>query len=217
MSVHAVGDHELALSILSDLAPSLRDRGQFGLLTQALSMLQWDAVMLEQWPTAEQSALEGDRLARDTGQRIWGVGITCGLSVVAAIRGEPERADELASAAEAVILPHGLADMHSVLISARGIAALRASRPEDAFAVLQRAFDANDPGVHYRERFGALKPFIEAALASGHAGKARATLDSLLAVVGAQTAPALPERVTSARFTLEHGAPDRQCYQPAAV
>jgi hypothetical protein len=174
-------------------------------------MLQWDAVVLEQWTTAEQSALEGDRLARDTSQRVWGAGITCGLSVVAAIRGEPERADQLASAAEAVILPHGLADMHSVLISARGIAALCAGRPEDAFAILQRAFDANDPGFHYRERFGALKPFIQAALASGHAGGARATVDSLLAVVGAQTAPALRERVMSARLALEHGTPHRHC------
>ena len=208
MSVHAVGDHQRAVPILSALARTLRGRGQFGLLTQVLSMLQWNAVMLEQWKLTERSALEGDRLARDSGQRIWGAGILCGLSVVAAIHAEAERADQLASEAEAIIVPHRLADMHSVLITARGIAALRAGRPEDAFAVLQRAFDPHDPGFHYREQFGALKPFAETATASGHTVEARATVDSLLAVAGPETSPALREAVTSARLTLERATPN---------
>jgi tetratricopeptide (TPR) repeat protein len=205
IAAHAVNEHELSLAILSELVPLLRRNGSFGLLAQALSMAQWDAAMVGDWATAEATASEGDRLARDTGQRIWGAGITCGLSAAAAVRGDAERADELATAAERVIVPHGLADMHSVLLAARGIAAVAAGRHDDAFAVLWRAFDPEDRAYHYRERFGALGYLAEAALESGTGDDARVVVDELAEVATAASAPGLRASVAFAQALLTRG------------
>jgi hypothetical protein len=88
MAAHAVADHALAFRLLANLAPTLRRHGRLGLLTQTLSMLQWDAVMLSDWEAAEATATEGARLAEETGQPVWGAGLTCGLSAAAAVRGD---------------------------------------------------------------------------------------------------------------------------------
>jgi ATP/maltotriose-dependent transcriptional regulator MalT len=180
----------------------LREHGRFGLLTQVLSMLQWDAAMLGDWALAEEAAGEGERLAEETGQRVWGAGITCGLSAVAAMHGDEERADVLAATAEREILRHGLSDMHSVLIAARGIAAVAAGRPDDAFAVLSRAFDPTDLAYHYRERFGAVGYFAEAAVECGRADEARKIIDGLAALTADGAAPALRAAVAEAAGAL---------------
>jgi hypothetical protein len=200
MAAHAVGAHELAFAQLRELAPTLREHGRFGLLAQVLSMLQWDAAMLGAWDVTQEIAAEGDRLARDTGQPVWGAGLTCGLSAAAAMRGEHDVADALAYAAQDTILPHGLADMHSVLLAARGIAAVSAGRHEDAFAILARAFDPADPAHHYREQYGALRPFAQAAAACGRDEEARVVMDRV--AVGPGAAPELRRAVASASALL---------------
>ncbi|HEY6887710.1 MAG TPA: hypothetical protein VI300_08025, partial [Solirubrobacter sp.] len=199
MAAHAVADHALAFRLLAELAPALRRDGRFGLLTQTLSMIQWDAAMLGDWEAAEATAREGDRLAEETGQPVWGAGLTCGLSAVAAIRGDYARAERLANKAEAVIVPQGLADMHSVLVTARGIAAVAAGRYEDAFAVLARLFDARDPAHHYREQFGGLGYYAEAAAACGRQQAARGVIERLSADAGRGSAQALRDALAFAR------------------
>jgi len=198
MGAHAAGDLALSLSILTDLAPELRQHGRFGLLTQVLSVMQWDAALVGDWDLAEAAATEGDRLAVDTGQRIWGAGITCGLSAAAAVRGDPHRAADLARQAESVIVPNRLADMHSVLLAARGIAAVTDGRYDDAFAVLRRAFDPTDPAFHYREQTGALTYFAQAAAGCGQVEEARTVIEAVAAIAEAGAAPALNARIERA-------------------
>ncbi|HTX09134.1 MAG TPA: AAA family ATPase [Solirubrobacteraceae bacterium] len=195
MAAHAAGDHAQSLSILADLAPELRGHGRFGLLTQVLSMMQWDAALVGDWDVAEATATEGNRLALDTGQRIWGAGITCGLSAAAAVRGDCDHATDLARQAESVIVTHGLADMHSVLLTARGIAAVADGRYDDAFAVLCRAFDPADPAFHYREQTGALTYFAEAAAGCRRVEEARVVIEGLAALAEAGAAPALTAEI----------------------
>jgi hypothetical protein len=203
MAAHAVGDHALAREILSELAPALRAAGRYGLLTQVLSMLQWDAAMLGDWETCEATATEGAQLAQDTGQPVWGAGLTCGLAAAAAVAGEPARAEHLATQAEAVIVPHGLADMHSVLLTVRGITALRAGHPEDALAILDRLFDPSDPAWHYRERLGGLPFYIEAALGCNHPDRARELLSALTHELTSGTpAPAVTAALAAAAARL---------------
>ncbi|WP_037499522.1 ATP-binding protein, partial [Solirubrobacter soli] len=191
MAAHAVADHALAFGLLADLAPVLRRHGRYGLLTQTLSMIQWDAAMLGDWEAVEATAAEGDRLAEETGQPVWGAGLTCGLSAAAAIRGDFARAERLAARAEAVIVPHGLADMHAVLLTARGIAAVTEGRHEDALAVLGRLFDPADPAHHYREQFGGVSFYAEAAAACGREDEARDLIARLRADAGPGAARAL--------------------------
>ena len=206
LASHAVGDHAGALSTLAGVADTLRAHGRLGLLAQVQSMAQWDAVMLGEWALAEAAATEGDRLARETAQPVWGAGITCGLAVVAAIRGDEERAEELLAEAESVIVPHALSDMHSVLLTARGIAALRAGRDAQAFALLAQVFDPRAPAFHYREQFGAVTYLAEAAVACGREDEARAVIDGLVTLAAASTAPALRANLASARATLAPAA-----------
>lgn len=164
IAAHAVGDHDTAIAILDPLVARLREEGRLGLLAQVESMLQWDAVMLGAWHAARHYAVDGDRLAQATGQRVWGAGLTCGLAMLAAVGGHEERAESLSAEAEAVIVPHGLADMHSVLLTARGVSALVAGRPQHALALLLRLFEPEDPAHHYREQFGALTYLADAAV-----------------------------------------------------
>jgi hypothetical protein len=102
-------------------------------------------------------------------------------------------------------VPHGLADMHSVLLAARGIAAVTAGRFDDAFAILRRAFDPRDPAHHYCEQFGALGYFAEAAVGSGQTDQAHEVIDALDALVGPSAAPALRAAVAFANALLAHG------------
>jgi hypothetical protein len=202
IAAHAVGDHDTAARILVPVADAMRDDGRLGLLAQVQSMLQWDAIMLGEWSLAAQVAKEGDRLARDTGQRVWGAGLTCGLAVVAAIHGEEERAEELAAEAESVIIPHGLVDMHTVLLTARGIAALSARRYEHAYRVLSRVLDPLDPCHHYREQFGAVTFLADAAVMCRREADARATVERLSSLAAPSTAPPLQFGLRYARAVL---------------
>jgi hypothetical protein len=197
IAAHAVGDHETAMRILVPVADTMREHGRLGLLAQVLSMLQWDAIMLGEWALAGQAAAEGDRLARETGQRVWGAGLTCGLAVVAAIRGDEERAEALAAEAESVIIPHRLVDMHCVLLTARGITALSSGRYGHAHRLLARVMDPDDPAHHYREQFGAVTFLADAAVMCHRIEAARAIVENLAAVSEPSTAPAL-------RFSLEY-------------
>jgi AAA ATPase domain len=208
VAAHAVGDHRVSRRILAGLAPVLRAQGRFGLLTQVLSMLQWDGVMLGDWATTKAAAAEGDRLARETGQRVWGAGLTCGLAAAAAVvHDDAERAQRLTAEAEAVIVPHGLADQHSLLVTARGIAAASAGRHRDAFVLLSRLFDQRDPAFHYREQFGGLSFYAEAAAQCGRTRDASATIGALDADTRGRAAPALRASIAFARALLD--APDR--------
>jgi hypothetical protein len=202
MAAHAVNDHALSLQILTDLIPTLRSHGRFGLLTQALSMAQWDAAMLGEWELTASMAAEGAHLANDTGQRVWGAGLTCGLSAAAAIRGNPEAAERFARDAEQVIVVHRLADMHSVLLTTRGIAAVAAGRYDDAFETLTRALDPDDPGYHYREKFGALAFLADAAAGSNRADDGQRIIDAAAETVGPRAAPALHTAIALARRRL---------------
>ena len=202
MSVHAVGEHGLALSLLDALIPTLREQRRLGLLTQVLSMAQWDAVMLGEWERADALATEGDQLARETAQPVWGAGLICGLCAAAAMRGDAGRAERLATEAERRIVTHGMADMHTVLLTARGIAAVAAGRHEDAYAILSRIFDPRDPGHHYREQFGALGWLADAALGCGCETQGRALIKTVAAPVGPDSAPGLRHAITSARDRL---------------
>jgi hypothetical protein len=202
MAAHAVNDHGLSLQILSDLIPTLRSHGRFGLLTQALSMAQWDAAMLGKWELTASMATEGAHLANNTGQRVWGAGLTCGLSAVAAIRGNPADAERLARDAEQVIVIHDLADMHSVLLTTRGIAAVAAGRYDDALETLTRALDPDDPGYHYREKFGALAFLADAAAGCDRVDDGRRLIDAAAETVGPRAAPALHTAIALARRRL---------------
>jgi hypothetical protein len=93
-----------------------------------------------------------------------------------------------------VIVPRGLADMHAVLVTARGIAAVSAGRHEDAFAILGRLFDPADPAHHYREQYGGLHYYARAAAACGRADQARV----VIARLGAETASLSLQRAVGA-------------------
>ncbi len=94
--------------------------------------------------------------------------------------------------------------MHSVLLAARGVAAVAAGRHDDACAILRRAFDPGDPGHHYREQFGALSYFAEAAAQCGRADEARDVLAGVAVTPAA--APALHEAVRFAHALLDGDA-----------
>lgn len=202
IAAHAVADHDTAMRILVPLADVLRKDGRLGLLAQVQSMLQWDAIMLGDWALAADCAGEGDRLARETGQPVWGAGLTCGLAIVAAIRGDEELAEELAAEAESVIIPHRMGDMHTVLLTARGVSALSAGRFEHAYALLARVFDPLDAAYHYREQFGAASFLADAAVMCGRTDEARAIVENLAETAAPSTAPALAFMLRYARAVL---------------
>jgi ATP/maltotriose-dependent transcriptional regulator MalT len=150
----------------------MRAQGRLGLLARVLVMQAWSSIQLGSWNHIEAIASEAARLARETGQPLWGAGAKAAESAAAGIQGDYERAFKLASEVESEALPSALSNVLCVLQVARGMTSLGRGAHEEAYEQLVRVFDHADPAFHQAERVGALGYLTEAAVRTGHKNKA---------------------------------------------
>ena len=191
MAAHAIGDEPQASDLLDRAEESLRGQGRLGLLSHVLSMLVQVRVELGDWDRAAAAAHEGQRLAIETGQPIWGIGTMVCAARATALRGDWEGALRLAAEADLDASRRGLNDLLACVQLARGTASLTAGRPADAYGALRRLFDPVDPSFHHRERFAGIVPFADAAVLSGHRDEARCVVADLERVALATPSPIL--------------------------
>src|SRR5205814_2489393 len=102
MAAHAVGDEVRAAVLLDRAEAVLRDQGRLGLLPAVLAMQARARTELGDWGAAAAAATEGQRLAQETGQPIWGTATLVCAARLHGLRGEVDHAVDLAAEAELV-------------------------------------------------------------------------------------------------------------------
>jgi DNA-binding CsgD family transcriptional regulator len=168
MSAFAVGDFELASTVLDGVDSQLRAHGRLALLAQVVTLRAWSASHLGNWTRAKSAADEAWRLAQETAQPIWAAGAQTAQALLAGVTGDEERAEDLMSEVEQLSVPNSLKSVLCAGAIARGVTALGAGRYDDAFERLHRIFDPHDPTYHPSDRIGGIAYFAEAAFQSGN-------------------------------------------------
>jgi hypothetical protein len=202
MAAHAIGDPVRSLAYLGRSEELLRDQGRLGLLSQVLSMEVIDRLEVGNWDGAMAAAAEGERLAKETGQPIWRTGTLVCDALSNAFRGHADQALTYAAEVEAAASRQRLNDLLSVVQLARGAALASTGRHAEAYRVLARAFHADDPSFHHRERFGAIMFLAEAAVAAGKVAEAREIITGLDEVAARTPSPLLHVHLRYARAVL---------------
>ncbi len=124
MAARALGEFDYALSFLERAASGLRAQGRLALLAQALCMQAHAAIEVGDFEMVLTAAAESRRLAEETSQPNWLAGALTAEGTVAAVRGDGDRAERLASDAEQILLPRRVSNMLAVVQSLRTTTAL---------------------------------------------------------------------------------------------
>jgi DNA-binding CsgD family transcriptional regulator len=178
-----VGAFELSMRFLAEAADGLREEGRLAHLARALAMQGWSATCLADWKVAIPVIDEAIRLSAETGEVVWGAGAKAMRAILAAVRGEPEVATELALDAERAVIAAGATHMLAYVQVARGLTALAEGRHADAYDELRRIYDPADPAHHRVPCCWYIGEFAEAAAHSNHAKDADGALRELGAFV----------------------------------
>ncbi|MFJ2241800.1 AAA family ATPase [Streptomyces sp. NPDC087859] len=198
-------DFELAEPLLRELEAAFRAGGRYGQLPLMLVPRTMCQIWLgAEWHTALALAEESQMIAERTAQPDWGARATGMLAVVAALRGEYDRALECAAEVEESSLRLGQDRQLSLAVLARALTASGTGRYAEAYVRLRSLFA--DPTTPYAfEQFWGLAFLAEAALPAGEQDDARTVLDHVADLTRAGCSPLLERIVAYADAVL---APD---------
>ncbi len=210
MAAHAVGDQVRAAEFLDRAETRLRSQGRLGLLPHVLGMQGAVRIDLGDWSRASAASEEGRRVAADTGQPVWSTGTMVNEARVCGLRGDSDRALELAAEADHSPTLRALNDFLACAQQARGFAYITRGRHAEAYAALERLFDPADPAHHPRERLCAVMFLAEAAVHCGRIDDARKILSEMEQLAEITPSPALHVNLLYARAVLaeDHEAED---------
>ena len=211
----AVPSFDLSSGFLGAAVDGLREQGRLGLLAQALVSQAWAALHLGRSSLAALAGEEAARLARETGQPRWSLAAQLVLATVAGERGDFETAEELASQAEAVLLPMGTQPMLALVQFARGRRAVAHQQYADGYAHLRRVFDPHDVAHHPFVGAWALADLIEAAAHAGERDEAHLHLRELESLVALTSASYLRASLAYARPLLAADDQAEELYEAA--
>ncbi len=210
MAAHAVGEPVRAADFLARAETKLRDDGRLGLLSQVLTLQVLDNVELGDWGRADAALREGRELALETGQSIWDIGTQTLTAIMAALHGDNDQAQSVATEAELAANGRRLNDLLSCVQLARGVGLTTAGEYSAAYDALCRLFDPDDPAFHETERFHGVMFLAEAALHSGRLAEGRDLIRGLERDAIATTSATLHRHLCYARAVL---APDSEAEQ----
>lgn len=170
------GDFHRSCSLLGACATKLRDQGRLRVLTHALTVRAWTAIMISDFAIAMPSAEEAGRLAEETGQPLWQNGAWTAQAALAALRGDQATVDDFTTRVEQAMLPLGAAEPLALVRYVRGLLALGQGQYAKAYAHLRRLYQPGDPARNQRIAVGAFGDLAEAAVHSGHRDQALTVL-----------------------------------------
>ncbi len=133
------------------------------MLTHALAVRAWAAIMTSDFGTALTAAEEAGRLAAETAQPLWEAGSWTAQAALAALRGDQPAVCRLTARVEEVMLPVGTTKHLSLVQYARGLLALGQGRHADAYDQLHRIYQPGDPACDPRNQLAAVGDLAEAA------------------------------------------------------
>jgi DNA-binding CsgD family transcriptional regulator len=172
----AVGDYPLAARLRRDAAARARSMGAAGTLALTLEYLVPEEIAAGHYAAATALAVEGRRLATETGRRNSACLQGAFLSLLAGLRGSEAEARELADQAMAEAVARRLVKVADVAQRARGLLALASRQPQEALVAFNRLDGSGpEPGSPVMA-VSAIPDHIEAAIRCGAADQARALL-----------------------------------------
>ncbi len=215
MAAHAVGHSVRAADFLDRSETRLRDQGRLGLLPHVLGMQIQVRLALGDWERAAAAAAEGHHLAEETGQPIWTTGTLVGEAMADGLRGDSERALELAAQAQQAAGRQSLNDLLACARLARSYAWISGGRYAEGYQELLPLFDPADPSYHQRESFGGVMFLAEAAIHADRGDDARAVIAGLEQVAAVTPSPILRVHLRYAQAVLADDADAEDLYRAA--
>ncbi|SDY92373.1 AAA ATPase domain-containing protein [Micromonospora pattaloongensis] len=170
------GDAMGARTLAARAVAMARARGGIASLPQALAALVYAELCTAQYLSALPNAVEGLRLAEQTGQRNCATEHLAALALLAAVAGDEQTCRSRARAAGTRATAHGLGLAASLTVWAEAF--LDQSRGDSSAAALRLRTLAR-PGAgptHFVVRVLTVPHFVEAAVRSGNAAAARRAL-----------------------------------------
>ncbi|MET8798018.1 AAA family ATPase [Nocardia sp. NPDC004568] len=193
-----LGDRERGRRLNRAAVDAARRLGAAGILVWALERAVGDDIAAGRFRSAEISAAEGRRIADEIGHpnaSCWHRGA---LALLAAVRGDEQRARDLAYAVLAEAVPRRLADVAITARRALGLIDLAAGRPAAALTNLRPPGEFVHPGV-----LPAYTPdLVEAAVRARRPELAAAAFEPLDAAAAASRAPELMASAARCRALL---------------
>jgi len=130
-----VGAFDLGSDFLRAAVDGLRNEGRLGHLPRLLSLYSGMAARRGDWEAAITAGEEAKRLAEEFAEPQWAAAADTAISMVAAMRGDQQRAELLAAQAEAVAEPAGANITMAFAQFGKVLAALATGRHTDAYEI----------------------------------------------------------------------------------
>ena len=184
------GDMGQAVRLIDVGARQARASGAMDNLPLALHGIAMVETIRGRYTDAEAAAIEGLRLARETGQRPMESLNLASLALIAAMRGEEDRCRESAEAALALAIPYGIASAAVWATWALAVLDLGAGRPDDALSRLRSLTQPGAPAGHFVFASSTTPDLVEAAMRCGDAETAHRATTWLEAMVADSPASA---------------------------
>ena len=179
-----VGAFDLGSDFLATAVDGLRTEGRLGHLPRLLTLYSSMAARLGDWDVAITSAEEARRLAEELAEPQWQAAADTVVSLVAAMRGDEQRAELMAAQAEMVAEPAGANITMAFAQFGKVLAALASGRHSDAYASADRLFDPSDSAYHQVISFWLIADLAEAARHIDRLDDARTRVAQVEASVG---------------------------------
>ncbi|MFC9328834.1 LuxR C-terminal-related transcriptional regulator [Kitasatospora sp. NPDC057015] len=183
-----LGDFHTASSYMATAAESCRSQGRLALLARTLGAGNWGRLWTGEWDRVRTESEEAATLAEETGEQFWAVSATTNLAMLAALRGEHDLAEALALQARSSPHVTGIRFLLVSIQQVRGVAAIAAGRPDEAFDLLRNAFDPTDD-THHDMRWWTAPDLADAAAHTGRQSEARRILTGLDTFAGSLPSP----------------------------
>jgi DNA-binding CsgD family transcriptional regulator len=179
-----VGAFDLGNDFLAAAIDGLRTEGRLGHLPRLLVLYSDMAVRLGDWDVAIGAAEEAKRLAEELAEPQWMAAADTVIALVAAMRGDDQKADRLATEAELVAEPAGASITMAFAQFGRVLAALATGRHADAYASADRVFDPADSAYHPVISSWLIADLADAARHIDEQAAARARVAQVEAIAG---------------------------------
>jgi len=198
----AVGAFDRAAELLPPAVTRLRAAGKLATLTQALVSQALTQIHLGNLGGAAAAVDEAVRMGQETGQPQWVATAWSLGATTAGLRGDLEAAESLAERAEHVFAPTRSGTLMALVRWARGVTALSAGRPVEAYEQLRPVFDPAAWTYHPFLRYWAVPDLADAAVRAGRVAETAARVAELEPLAAQGRDPLLLSGLAYARALL---------------
>src|SRR5829696_3417387 len=179
-----VGAFDLGNDFLAAAVDGLRTEGRLGHLPRVLTLYSGMAARIGDWDVALTAADEARRLAEEFSEPQWAAAADTAISLVAAMRGDEQKAQLMAARAELVAEPVGANITMAFAQFGKVLAALAGGRHGEAYGSADRLFKPDDSAYHPVISSWLIADLAEAARHIDRLEAARARVAQVEASVG---------------------------------